>query len=130
MKKNIFKLILIFTVVAIFASCASSTGNGLPAKKAATGKTISEIPKITGKLTGYNWSNSTITISASAGSSLTIVSDKNTLISKGGKNIKLTDIKSGDIVTVTYESKKGVNTAKSIIVQEKGISSSIKSKIK
>ena len=129
MKKNIFKLILIFTVVAIFASCASSTGKGLPAKKAATGKTTSEIPKITGKVTGYNWSNSTITI-FSAGTSLTIVSDKNTLISKGGKNIKLTDIKSGDIVTVTYESKKGVNTAKSIIVQEKGISSSIKSKIK
>lgn len=129
MKKNIFKLILIFSAVAIFASCASSTGKGLPAKKAATGKTTSEIPKITGKVTGYNWSNSTITIS-SAGTSLTIVSDKNTLISKGGKNIKLTDIKSGDIVTVTYESKKGVNTAKSIIVQEKGISSSIKSKIK
>lgn len=125
MKKNIFKLILIFTVVAIFASCASSTGKGLPAKKAATGKTTSEIPKITGKLTGYNWSNSTITIS-SAGTSLTIVSDKNTLISKGGKNIKLTDIKSGDIVTVTYESKKGVNTAKSIVVQVKSISTPIK----
>lgn len=129
MKKNIFKLILIFSAVAIFASCASSTGKGLPAKKAATGKTTSEIPKITGKVTGYNWSNSTITIS-SAGTSLTIVSDKNTLVSKGGKNIKLTDIKSGDIITVTYESKKGVNTAKSIIVQEKGVSSSIKSKIK
>ena len=125
MKKNIFKLILIFSAVAIFASCASSTGKGLPAKKAATGKTTSEIPRITGKVTGYNWSNSTITIS-SAGTSLTIVSDKNTLISKGGKSIKLTDIKSGDIVTVTYESKKGVNTAKSIVVQVKSISTPIK----
>jgi len=125
MKKNIFKLILIFSAVAIFASCASSTGKGLPAKKTATGKTTSEIPKITGKVTGYNWSNSTITIS-SAGTSLTIVSDKNTLISKGGKSIKLTDIKSGDIVTVTYESKKGVNTAKSIVVQVKSISTPIK----
>lgn len=125
MKKNIFKLILIFSAVAIFASCTSSTGKGLPAKKAATGKTTSEIPRITGKVTGYNWSNSTITVS-SAGISLTIVSDKNTLISKGGKSIKLTDIKSGDIVTVTYESKKGVNTAKSIVVQVKSISTPIK----
>ena len=125
MKKNIFKLILIFSAVAIFASCASSTGKGLPAKKAATGKTTSEIPRITGKVTGYNWSNSTITVS-SAGTSLTIVSDKNTLVSKGGKNIKLTDIKSGDIITVTYESKKGVNTAKSIVVQLKNISTPIK----
>jgi len=111
-------LILVLVAVAVFTNQAFSMEKR-PVVKKTTTKAAPEVLQISGKVSGYNWSNSTITVSANSGSSLVISADKNTSISKAKKYIKLTDIKNGDIVAVTYESKRGVNTAKWIIVQEK-----------
>ena len=111
-------LILVLVAVAVFTNQAFSMEKR-PVVKKTTTKAAPEVLQISGKVSGYNWSNSTITVSANSGSSLVISADKNTSISKTRKYIKLTDIKKEDIVAVTYESKKGVNIAKSIIVQEK-----------
>jgi hypothetical protein len=40
----------------------------------------------------------------------------------------MNDIKSGDYVTVSYEVKKGVNIAKSIIVEDRSLSVPTKTK--
>lgn len=123
-------LVLVLVAVAIFSNQAFSMEKRPAAKKAATIKTTPEVLKITGKVTGYSWSNSTITVSTGAGSSLVISIDKSTSISKTKKAIKMTDIRSGDYVTVTYETKRGTNIAKSIIVEEKTSPVSTKTKRK
>jgi hypothetical protein len=55
------------------------------ASKSREKKAAPIILKATGKITGYNWSNSTITISPSSGSTVTISADKDTSIKKAGK---------------------------------------------
>jgi len=70
-------------------------------------------------VSGYNLQNSTLFISTNVGASLVITIDKKTSLTRGVKNIKLADIKSGDAITVTYETKKSVHIAKSINIQEK-----------
>ncbi len=130
MKKNIIVFVIVIIALIIFPTQAFSMGKRPPAKKTATTKTTPEVLKIYGRVTGYNWSNSTITVSTGAGSSLVISIDKNTSISKTRKAIKMTDIKSGDKVSVTYETKKGTNIAKSIIVEEKSAPISTKTKSK
>lgn len=117
MKKII--LVLVLVAITVFTNQAFSMEKRPAAKKKTTAKTVSEVLKITGKVSGYNWSNSTITVSASPGSSVVISVDKNTSISKARNYIKLTDIKSGDYVKVTYGVKKGMNIAKSIIVEDR-----------
>ncbi|MDP2938167.1 MAG: hypothetical protein Q8N72_02845 [Candidatus Omnitrophota bacterium] len=121
-------LVLVLVAVAIFSNQAFSMEKRPAAKKTAATKTTQEILKITGRVTGYNWSNSTITVSASYGNPLVITIDKNTVISKAKKTLKMADIKSGDYVTVTYEAKKGTNIAKSIIVEDRSSSVPTKSK--
>jgi len=117
--KKIYGLVLVFSIVTIFTSQVWAMERRPAPKKESTLKTMPEVSKATGKVTGYSWSNSTITISAGNGNSLTVTSDKSTLISKARKYIKLSEIKTGDIVTVSYETKKGQHIAKSIVVQEK-----------
>lgn len=130
MRKNIIVFVIVIIALIIFPTQAFSMGKRPSAKKTATTKTTPEVLKIYGRVTGYNWSNSTITVSTGAGSSLVISIDKNTSISKTRKAIKMTDIRSGDKVSVTYETKKGINIAKSIIVEEKSAPISTKTKSK
>lgn len=130
MKKNIIVLVIAIIALIISSTQVFSMEKRPSSKKAVSPKTTPEPSKVTGKVTGYNWSNSTITVSTGAGSSLVISIDKNTSISKARKYIKLTDIKNGDYVTVTYETKKGTNIAKSIIAEEKTLPVSTKTKRK
>lgn len=129
MKKIIFVLIFA-TIVSgvIFVSHPYAMERRPAASKSPDKKTAPAVLKITGKVSGYSWSNSTITISPSSGSAITVSTDKNTAITKAGKIVKLTDIKSGDVVTVAYEAKRGVNVAKSIAVDAKSVSGSTKTK--
>ncbi|MFZ2357670.1 MAG: hypothetical protein WAW67_07635 [Candidatus Omnitrophota bacterium] len=126
MKKII--LVLVLVAVAVFTNQAFSMEKRPVAKKTADAKTTPETLKMTGRVIGYNWSNSTITVSASYGNSLVISIDKNTAISKAKKTLKLADIKNGDYVTVAYEIKKGVNIAKSVVVEDRSSSVPTKSK--
>ena len=98
------------------------------ASKSREKKVAPTVFKATGKVVGYNWSNSTITLSVGSGSAISISADKATSITKAGKAIKLTDIKSGDTVMVTYEAKRGINVAKSIVIEAKSVSDSSKTK--
>ena len=82
-------LVLVLVAVAIFSNQAFSMEKRPATKKAATTKTTPDVLKITGKVTGYSWSNSTITVSTGAGSSLVISIDKSTSISKTKKAIKI-----------------------------------------
>lgn len=126
MKTIIFVSILV--AAAVFTNQAFSMGQRPPAKKTAAVKTTPEALKMAGRVTGYNWPNSTITVSASYGNPLVISIDKNSVISKAKKTFKMNDIKNEDYVTVSYEVKRGVNIAKSIIVEDKTPSVPTKSK--
>src|SRR3989338_3728654 len=129
MKKSIFAVVLAIAVSAtLFISQSYAMGRRSAASKSREKKAASTVLKATGKVTGYNWSNSTITISVSSGSAITISADKATSITKAGKAIKLTDIRSGDTVMVTYEAKRGINVAKSIVIEAKSVSGSSKTK--
>lgn len=119
MKRVVFAVILAITATMFFVSHSYAMGQRPPASKKSEKKAAPTILKATGKITGYNWSNSTVTIFSSSGSTLTISAEKDTSIKKAGKPIKFTELKSGDTVTVTYEVKRGVNVAKSIIVEAK-----------
>ena len=127
MRKTIFVSAVVICVLA-FVSPAFSMGQRPPAKKTSNTKITQEAPKIAGRVTGYNWSKSTITVSASYRDPVVMTIDKNTVISKAKKVLKMNDIKSGDYVTVSYEVKKGVNIAKSIIVEDRSLSVPTKTK--
>jgi len=124
MKKVIFAVILAIAASIFFVSQPYA----MERRPAASKKAAPTILKAAGKVSGYSWSNSTITISSSSGSTVTVSADKDTSIRKAGKVIKLMDIKSGDTVTVTYEVKKGMNVAKSIVVEAKPVSGTTKTK--
>jgi uncharacterized alpha/beta hydrolase family protein len=129
MKKNILAVVLVIAVSAmLFVSQTYAMERKPAASKSREKKAAPTILKATGKVTGYNWSNSTITISLSSGSAITISADKDTSIRKAGKAIKLTDIRSGDTVMVTYEVKRGVNVAKSIVIEVKSVPKAAKTK--
>ncbi len=127
MKNTIFVSAVVICVLA-FVSPGFSMGQRPSAKKTSTTKITQEAPKIAGRVTGYNWSKSTITVLASYGNSFVISIDKNTVISKAKKTFKMNDIKNGDYVTVSYGVKKGVNIAKSIIVEDRSLSVPTKTK--
>ncbi len=112
-------LVLVLVAVAVLTNQAFSMEKKPAAKKTTTAKTTPETLKITGRVTDYNWLNSTFTVSASYGNSLVISIDKNTAISKAGKTLKMADIKNGDYVIVAYETKNGTNIAKSIVVEDR-----------
>lgn len=130
MKRKIFISLLVIFLVTGLVSQAFSMAKRPAAKKKTSAKPTAVVSKIDGKVTGYSWQVSTITISTSSGTSLTIDIDKNTRISKAGKTIKMTDIKSGDAVTVDYESKGSKKIAKSIIVRTKTVPAAVKEKKK
>lgn len=93
-----------------------------PASKKSTSKQVEPIRKIFGKFSGYNRTNSTITIVSTGGVSIIVEIDKSTRISKSGKMIKMADVKMGDMIIVDYETKGGKKMAEAIIVQEKAAS--------
>jgi len=87
-------------------------------KKAAS-KQMESVQKISGKVSGYSWANSTITITTTSGTSITVEIDKASKLSKAGKWIKMTDIKTADMVSVDYEIKGSKKIARIIVVKEK-----------
>jgi len=121
MKRIIFAVILAITVSMFFVSQSYAMERRPAASKSREKKVAPTILKASGKVSGYSWSNSTITISSNSGSTVTVSADRDTSIRKAGKAIKLTDIKSGDVVMVTYEVKRGANVAKSIVVEAKPV---------
>lgn len=121
MNKKVCAVALGLIIVTIFLTQVLAMEKRPAPKKINTVKITPTISKATGKVTGYNWSSSTITISVGGGISLTVVSDDKTSISKGKKYIKLSEIRSGDIVTINYEIRNGQKIARSILVQEKSV---------
>jgi len=93
--------------------------NRPPASKKSTPKQAESIQKVSGMISGYDRMKSTITIAPTNGSLITVEIDKTTKISKSGKWIKMTDIRTGDVVSVVYETKGWKKIAKTVIVQEK-----------
>ncbi len=74
--------------------------------------------QITGKITEVNLKNLTITIELKTRESLKIKVNKDTVITKAGKNITLSAFKKGDSATITYEIRWRKKIAKSISIQE------------
>jgi len=118
MRKRISVSAVIICVL-VFVSLAFFMGQRPPAKKTPSAKITQEALKITGRVTGCNWSKSTITVLASYRDPVVMVIDKNTVISKAKKALKMNDIKNGDYATVSYAVKKGVNIAKSIRLEDR-----------
>ena len=126
MRKNIF--LSMFIVVAVLAIAIQGFSAETKAKtktKASTTSTRGTF-NMTGDITRVRGSE--ITISTKLNTILMFIVDNNTSISKSGKSIKITDIKNGDSVDVTYEKKGDKNIAKYIYVQEKYTTYPIKNK--
>jgi len=119
MRIRIFCLVIVALLVLGLISHGFCMANRPPASKKPTSKQVEPIQKISGKVSGYSWSNSTITIAPINGTAITIEIDKATKISKSGKWIKMIDVKTGDAVNADYETKGGKKIARTIIVQEK-----------
>jgi len=126
MRKYIF--LSMFIVVAILAIAIQGFSAETKAKtktKASTTSTRGTF-NMTGDITRVRGSE--ITISTKLKTVLMFIVDNNTSISKSGKSIKITDIKNGDSVDVTYEKKGDKNIAKYIYVQENYPTYPVKSK--
>ncbi|MBI5050557.1 MAG: hypothetical protein HZC11_06760 [Nitrospirae bacterium] len=119
MRKRIFCLAIVALLMLGLTSQGFCMANRPPASKKSTSKQVEPIQKISGKVSGYSWTNSTITITTVSGTSITVEIDKVTKISKSGKWIKMADIKTGDAVNADYETKGGKRVARTIVVQEK-----------
>jgi len=119
MRIRIFCLVIIALLVLGLSSQGFCMANRPRDSKKSASKQVEPIQKISGKVSGYSWSNSTITITTVSGTSVTAEIDKATKISKSGKSIKMTDIKTGDVVNADYEIKGGKKIARIIVVQEK-----------
>jgi len=119
MQKKIFILLVAVILTMEFNSQAFSMGKRGSVKKIDVTNAAPQILIIKGAVLRYNLKNSTITISTNAKAPFTAYIDKNTTISRVGTNIRLKDVKEGDLVAVMYEIKKGKNIAKDISVQKK-----------
>ncbi|MBU4304638.1 MAG: hypothetical protein KJ893_03285 [Candidatus Omnitrophica bacterium] len=142
MKKNVLIVLMCLVIMmgvivsqAYTAEPGSSSGKAAPAAaktpavspspavtKTPAPSPLPAVSKMTGKVTACNLKNQTVTISDGAGKSVLVSVDRNSTLTKAGKNIKLTDIKNGDTVNLKYDTKNGINLARVITVQEKKVS--------
>ncbi|MFH1478563.1 MAG: hypothetical protein ABIG92_02170 [Candidatus Omnitrophota bacterium] len=128
MQKNIFlSMFIIAAVLAIALQGFSAETRAKTKGKTSTAST-QETFNITGNISRINLKDSVLTISTKANTDLMFIVNKNTSISKAGKGLKITDIKNGDLIDVTYEKKGGKNIAKYIYVQNKYTTYPVKNK--
>ena len=119
MRKRIFCVAIVALIVSGLSNQGFCMANRPPVSKKPTPKQAESIQKVLGMISGYDRMKSTITIAPTNGSLITVEIDKTTKISKSGKWIKMTDIRTGDVVSVVYETKGGKKIAKTVIAQEK-----------
>ena len=119
MRKRIFCVAIVALIVLGLSSQGFCMANRPPASKKSTSKQVEPIQKISGKVSGYDRMKSTITIAPTNGSLIIVEIDKTTKISKSGKWIKMIDIRTGNVVSVVFETKGEKKIARTIIVQEK-----------
>jgi len=119
MRKEILCLAIVVLMVLGLSSQSFCMANRPPASKKPITKQTESIQKVSGMISGYDRTKSTVTIAPTNGSLITVEIDKATKISKSGKLIKMVDIRTGDVVSVVYETKGGKKIAKTVIVQEK-----------
>ena len=119
MRKEILCLAIVALMVLGLSSQGFCMANRPPASKKPTPKQAESIQKISGMISGYDRARSTITIAPTNGSLITVEIDKATKISKSGKWIKMIDIRTGNVVSVVFETKGEKKIARTIIVQEK-----------
>ncbi|MBU4251376.1 MAG: hypothetical protein KJ647_00100 [Candidatus Omnitrophica bacterium] len=119
MRKEILCLAIVALMVLGLSSQGFCMANRPPASKKPTPKQAESIQKVSGMVSGYDRAKSTISIAPTNGSLITVEIDKASKISKAGKWIKMTDIKTGDVVSVAYETKGWKKIARTLIVQEK-----------
>ncbi|MBI5145126.1 MAG: hypothetical protein HZA27_02960 [Candidatus Omnitrophica bacterium] len=107
MKKGIIALIIVALVMGGFVTCAFS---------------MAQAPKsfqVTGKIVEVNLRAHTIKIAPKTEDTILLRINEKTVLTKSGKQITLPALKKDDLVTVTYEIRRGKKIAKSISVQEK-----------
>lgn len=117
-KRTLYLVIIALLTLGLSSQGFCMAGRPRDTKKAAS-KQMESVQKISGKVSGYSWANSTITITTTSGTSITVEIDKASKLSKAGKWIKMTDIKTADMVSVDYEIKGSKKIARIIVVKEK-----------
>lgn len=128
MPKNIFLSMFIVVVVLVITLEGFSAETGAKTKGKTSTTSTQGTFNVTGNIASVNLKSSVLTITTKANIDLTLVVNKNTNISRSGKSLKITDIKKGDLVDVTYEKKGNKNIAKYIYVQEKYTTYPVKNK--
>ncbi|MDP3041668.1 MAG: hypothetical protein Q8N62_02905 [Candidatus Omnitrophota bacterium] len=119
MRKEISCLAIVTLLVLGLSGQGFCMARRPPDPKKSTPKQAESIQKVSGMISGYDWTRSTITVVPTNGALITAEIDKTSKISKAGKLIKMADIKTGDVVSVAYETKGWKKIARKIIVQEK-----------
>jgi hypothetical protein len=114
MRKSILVLIVVILTVQGFAHQVFSMGDRPPMKKKGSVQKTSELLRVTGNVTAIKTDKSLIMISTREGMALDIIIDQKTTLSKGGRSIKLSDVRKGDFAKGIYETIQGKNIAKAI----------------
>ncbi|MBU2102781.1 MAG: hypothetical protein KKF80_05245 [Candidatus Omnitrophica bacterium] len=124
------KRITLFFIIAIvtFSFQGFSIAKKEPAKKITAPQRGLSTSKVIGKVVKRDIRQSTITVSAEKVTFLSILIDKNTLISKAGKNVTMRTIQVGDFVSVIYINKNDLKLATNITVTSYDVSSSVTKK--
>ena len=98
MKKLCLTLILVISIAMVTSSGCKRSSD----KAKTSSPAVQEILTISGKILKIDTAKAWIIVSGQGKSSVTVAVGKNTVIYKSGKTIKLSDLKIGNSVTITY----------------------------
>lgn len=114
MKRNLFISVLIIVAIAGFIYQISSMQGRTQAEEKTPVPVMQTAGQISGNVTQVDLKNSQFVIFNDIYGWPIFVVNQNTKMAKRGKNIQLSNIKPGDFITISYESIKGKNIAKSV----------------
>lgn len=127
MRKIVIVSVIVLIILAGVTSQAFSMGNKPLEKKKYFVEKYPQISQATGRVAKVDTGKPVIIISTKEDKSLIVAIDSKTELSKEGKNIKLSEIKKGNFVRVTYKIiYKDKNVAKSINIDPENMNESKK----
>ena len=115
--------IILFTGVAAFfvlsfVSIGYSKDKNVSIATKGQAKAVPQIFEVSGQVTWCDSAGKYMMMHGERGQQVSLVIDKKTLVKKGKKKIKFSELKRGDKVLVKYEKVNESNVVKLIIVQE------------
>lgn len=109
-RKLMYVLMLSLTLAVAGVSYAQSTQKSEHHEQGQATKAV------TGKIAAIDTTKNTLEVSEQSGKSVKLMLNAETKVTRGGKEITLAELKSGDSVSVEYDDAGGNMVAKSVTV--------------